>query len=540
MRKYVIMGVQGSGKGTQSQLLASDLDLVHISVGDIFRWNVQNHTKMGAMVRRTMAAGELVGDDLVESVVQDRLTQHDWNYGFIIDGFPRNRRQAEFFLESYDIDGVIVLDLPDSEVRRRVLNRRLCAELRHQLQPDRQQPEGPRPLRLVRGRAGHQGRRHRGGAGGQAAGLPREDQPGARPVPAQGVRLHGGRAVRARGRPGADQEVPRPAAAARARGSRPPAGDPPVREIAVFGGSAHPALTAEICAHLTVPQRPVLLKRFANDCLEVQLQSNCRERDVFLIQPLVKPVQEHLVELLLMADAARGASAARVTAVMPHYAYARSDKKDAPRISIGGRLIADLLVTAGVTRVLTLNLHSPQVHGFFSVPVDHLHALRELAAHFRGRDLSRAVVVSPDLGYAKSASAFARRLGLPVAAGAKERISDSEVRITAIIGDVEGRDVIVLDDEISRGTTVFELLDRLRADGARSVAVACTHGLFADNALDKLAATDVTEIVCTNTAPLSAEQAENPKLTVLSVAPALAEAISRIHNGESVSSLFAH
>jgi adenylate kinase len=127
MRKFVIMGVQGSGKGTQSQLLAADLDIVHIAVGDIFRWNVQNHTKVGAFVRRTMAAGELVGDDLVESVVRERLTQHDWNYGFIIDGFPRNGRQAEFFLESYDIDGVIELDLPDSEVRRRVLNRRLCA-----------------------------------------------------------------------------------------------------------------------------------------------------------------------------------------------------------------------------------------------------------------------------------------------------------------------------------------------------------------------------------------------------------------------------
>ena len=126
MRKYVIMGVQGSGKGTQSQILAADLDLVHISEGDIFRWNVQNHTKLGALVRRTMAAGELVGDDLVESVVRDRLTQHDWNFGFIVDGFPRNRPQAEFFLESYDIDGVIVLDLPDSEVRRRVLNRRVC------------------------------------------------------------------------------------------------------------------------------------------------------------------------------------------------------------------------------------------------------------------------------------------------------------------------------------------------------------------------------------------------------------------------------
>jgi phosphoribosylpyrophosphate synthetase len=163
---------------------------------------------------------------------------------------------------------------------------------------------------------------------------------------------------------------------------------------------------------------------------------------VFLIQPLVPPVQENLVELLLMADAARGASAARVTAVMPHYACARSDKKDEPRVSIGGRLVADLLVTAGVTRVLTLALHSPQVHGFFSVPVDHLHALRELATHFRGRDLSRATVVSPDLGYAKSAAAFARRLSLPVAAGTKERISDTESLgarlLRAIAGGPEG------------------------------------------------------------------------------------------------------
>jgi len=308
-----------------------------------------------------------------------------------------------------------------------------------------------------------------------------------------------------------------------------------VREIAVFGGSAHPALTAEICASLSVPQQPVRLTRFANDCLEVQLQANCRERDVFIIQPLIPPVQEHLVELLLMADAARGASAARVTAVMPHYAYARSDKKAEPRISIGGRLVADLLVTAGVSRVLTLALHSPQVHGFFGVPVDHLHALRELAAYFRGRDLSRAVVVSPDLGYAKSAAAFARRLGVPVAAGAKQRISDVEVIISAIIGDVAGRDVIIVDDEIARGTTVFELLTLLREQDVRSVAVACTHGLFADGALDKLAARDVTEIVCTNSAPVPAD---HPKLHVLSVAPALAGAINRIHDGESVSALF--
>jgi ribose-phosphate pyrophosphokinase len=307
-------------------------------------------------------------------------------------------------------------------------------------------------------------------------------------------------------------------------------------EIVIFGGTAHPELADEICRHLSVPRSPTRITRFANDCLEVQLQANCRERDVYLIQPLVPPVQESLVELLLMADAARGASAARVTAVMSHYAYARSDKKSEPRISIGGRLVADLLVTAGINRVLTLTLHSPEVHGFFSVPVDHLHALRELTAHFNRRDLSRAVVLSPDLGYAKSAAAFARRLGVPVAAGSKERFSDSEVSISAIIGDVADRDVIILDDEIARGSTVLELLTVLRRQEVRSISIACTHGIFADGALEKLAAAeDVTEIVCTNSVPVPIS---HPKLTVLSVAPALAEAIRRTHDGQSVSVLF--
>ena len=307
-------------------------------------------------------------------------------------------------------------------------------------------------------------------------------------------------------------------------------------DIVIFGGHAHPELADEICSDLGVPRSPVRTTRFANDCLQVQLQANCRERDVYIIQPLVPPVQENLVELLLMADAARGASAARVTAVMSHYAYARSDKKDAPRISIGGRLVADLLVTAGVNRVLTLTLHSQEVHGFFSVPVDHLHALRELAAHFRQRDLSRAVVVSPDLGYAKSAAAFARRLGLPVAAGAKERFDDERVAISAIIGDVADRDVIIVDDEIARGSTMLELLSVLRRQEIRSISIACTHGIFADGALEKLAAAeDVTEIVCTNSVPVPLL---HPKLTVLSVAPALAEAIRRTHDGESVSVLF--
>jgi ribose-phosphate pyrophosphokinase len=311
-----------------------------------------------------------------------------------------------------------------------------------------------------------------------------------------------------------------------------------VRDITVFSGSAHPGLAEEICAHLDTPLQPCDVRRFANDCLEVQLLANCRERDVFLVQPLVPPVQEHLMELLLMLDAGRGASAARLTVVMPHFADARSDKKDAPRISIGGRLVADLLQAAGAGRVLAMTLHSPQVHGFFGIPVDHLHALRGLAEHFRGADLTRAVVVSPDLGNAKEASAFARLLGVPLAVAAKQRFGDDVVRISAVIGDVADRDVIVLDDEIAKGSTVVELLGHLGRLGARSVRIACTHGLFSGDALERLSARDdVREIVCTNTVPRS-EEKPTDKLTVLSIAPALAEAIRRIHNGESVSALF--
>lgn len=309
-------------------------------------------------------------------------------------------------------------------------------------------------------------------------------------------------------------------------------------KIAVFSGSAHPELAAEICSHLEVPLLPSKVERFANDCLGVQLQANCRECDVFIIQPLVAPVQEHLVELFLMLDAARGASAARTTVVMPHYAYARSDKKDAPRISIGGRLVADLLIAAGANRILTMTLHSPQVHGFFSVPVDHLHALRELAQHFEKQDIDNSVIVSPDLGNAKEAAAFARLLGVTVAAGAKQRYSDDRVSISAVIGDIDGRDVIVLDDEIARGSTVLELLERLRERHVRSIRIACTHGLFSSGALERLGnQPDVLEIVCTNTVPIPPEK-RVAKLKILSVAPALAEAMRRIHNGESVSALF--
>jgi len=277
---------------------------------------------------------------------------------------------------------------------------------------------------------------------------------------------------------------------------------------------------------------------FSNDCLGVQLQANCREADVFIIQPLVPPVQQHLVELLLMLDAARGASARRITAVIPHYAYARSDKKDAPRISIAARLVADLLVTAGANRVLTMTLHSPQVHGFFSVPVDHLNALRVLAAHFRRRSLRDTVVVSPDLGHAKHATTFARMLKLPVAAGSKQRLSDDRVAIDAIVGNVTGKNVIVLDDEIANGGTIVEVLAKLRERDVKRMTVACTHGLFTGKAIERLRAQrDVDEIVTTDTVPIPQEK-RLPNMRVLSVASTLADAIRRIHVGQSVSAMF--
>ena len=309
-------------------------------------------------------------------------------------------------------------------------------------------------------------------------------------------------------------------------------------QIVVFSGSAHPELAREICADLGVGLSPTHIQRFSNDCLQVQLQANCRQRDIYLVQPIVPPVQEHLMELLLMLDAARGASAANITAVIPHYAYARSDKKDQPRISIGGRLVADLLATAGADRVLTMALHAPQVHGFFSVPVDHLNAIAELAKHFAGRDLTNTVVVSPDLGNAKPATQFARILNLPVAAGSKQRVADDEVVIDAIVGDVENKSVIVLDDEIANAGSIVKLLERLREHRVRKISLACTHGLFTGKAIQRLAAQpEIDEIVTTNTVPLSPDKSL-PTMQVRSVAPLFAEAIRRIHLGESVSSLF--
>ncbi|UFU04792.1 ribose-phosphate diphosphokinase [Ruania halotolerans] len=308
------------------------------------------------------------------------------------------------------------------------------------------------------------------------------------------------------------------------------------RDIVVFSGGAHPALAKRICAELDLELSASRITRFSNDCLQAQLLENCRQRDVYIVQPLVPPTQEHLMELLLMIDAARGASAAQITAVMPHFAYARSDKKDASRISLGGRLVADMLITAGVHRVLTMTLHAPQVHGFFSVPVDHLTALGVLAEHFRDKDLTDSIVVSPDLGNAKSATQFARLLGLPVAAGNKQRLADDRVVIDAIVGDVAGKRAIVLDDEIATGGSIVELMDRLADAGCSEASVVCTHGLFTGPAMERLRDHPmISEVVTTDTVPAPPQWHD---LTVRSTSQLFAEAIRRIHLGESVSSLF--
>jgi ribose-phosphate pyrophosphokinase len=309
-------------------------------------------------------------------------------------------------------------------------------------------------------------------------------------------------------------------------------------DVNVFCGEAHPELAKEICKHLELPLSPAAFRRFSNDCQYIQLRANCRERDVFIIQPLAPPVQENLMQLLLMLDAARGASARRRTAVIPYLGYARSDKKDAPRISIAGRLVADLLATAGADRVLTITLHSEQVHGFFSVPVDHLNALQILAEYYRKQDLTNTVVVSPDLGNAKAASHFAKMLGIPVAAGRKQRLSDDSVIIDTIVGEVADRNALIMDDEIANGGSVMELIAVLRKMNVRNFRVACTHGLFTREALPRLvAAEDVVEVVTTNTIPLPPEK-RDAKLKVLSIGGLVAEAIRRIHFGQSVSGLF--
>jgi ribose-phosphate pyrophosphokinase len=313
--------------------------------------------------------------------------------------------------------------------------------------------------------------------------------------------------------------------------------------VRFFSGRSHPVLAADIAAYLSVPLDPTHICRFANDNLYVQLGASVRGRAVFIVQSLIPPVSDHLFELLMMLDIARSAGARQVHAVIPFYSYARSDKKDAPRISITARLVADLLATAGATHVMTMTLHSPQVHGFFSVPTDPLTARVLFVRHFAERGLhpEETVVVAPDVGHAKSASRFAGCLGLHIAAAQKTRISDTKVAIGGLVGkQVQGfRHALIYDDEIATGGSVVELSYLLLEAGIQEIGVVCTHGLFTGGAPERLAAIpQITEIVTTDTVPLPPERCL-PNMTILSVAPLFGEAIRRNCMRQSIGDLFA-
>ncbi|MFZ5918061.1 MAG: ribose-phosphate diphosphokinase [Chloroflexota bacterium] len=312
----------------------------------------------------------------------------------------------------------------------------------------------------------------------------------------------------------------------------------PLEGTLLFSGTAHPALAHEIAGYLGLSLCPTRVRKFSNDNFYVHLGVSVRAKEVFIVQPIVPPCSDNLVELLFMLDVARSAGAKGVHAVIPYYSYARSDKKDEPRISIGGRLVADLLVTAGATHVITMTLHSPQVHGFFSVPTDHLTAHSVFVEYFKAQDLSNTVVFSPDIGNAKRAAKLARALGVSVAAGEKKRVADEQVVIAGIMGDVKGKRVLIMDDEIANGGTILEAVRVLRTQDVRHVCLVCTHGLFTGPAVERLnAIPEIEHIVTTNTVPLPDERRPD-RLTVLSVARIFGEVIRRNVLGQSVGTLF--
>jgi ribose-phosphate pyrophosphokinase len=310
-------------------------------------------------------------------------------------------------------------------------------------------------------------------------------------------------------------------------------------DMKIFSGSSHPSLAQGIAASLGVKLGKVSITHFSNENIKVKIDENVRESDVFVVQTSSSPVNDNLLEMLIMIDALKFASAARITAVLPYYPYVRSDKKDEARISITARLVADLLQTAGAERVLTMTLHAPQILGFFRIPTDQLLATPILVDYFRNFDLSNSAVVATDAGAGKIAGHFAKRLGLPMAIIDKRRFDDSEkAHSTALIGEVKGKDVIIFDDEIATGGSIVEAARILRTFGVKRVRVGVTHAVFSGNALQKLQEAKLDEIVVTDTIPISTQMQEGiPNLKILSTAMMFGNAISRIHCGRSISEM---
>ena len=309
-------------------------------------------------------------------------------------------------------------------------------------------------------------------------------------------------------------------------------------ELKVFSGTAHPALAGSVCDYLGIPLGKVDVFEFSNENIFVRILENVRERDVFVIQPICSPVNKSLVELLIMLDAFRRASAGRITAVIPYYGYSRTDKKDQPRVPITARLIADLITTAGANRLLTVDLHAPQIQGFFTIPVDELTTRPILAQYFNEKALDNLVVVATDIGISKVARDMAAKLGAPLAIIEKRRLGNvDDTETLNVIGEVEGMRALTVDDEIDTAGSLVGVVNALLEHGVTEVYACCTHPVFSGPAIQRIATSRVKEVVVTDTIPVNDDK-KLDKITVLPIDSLIGEAIHRIHTGLSVGAMF--
>ncbi len=310
--------------------------------------------------------------------------------------------------------------------------------------------------------------------------------------------------------------------------------------IKFFTGSAHRGLAKEIASYLDMPIGDATVSRFSDGEIMVQVNENVRGTDVFVLQPTSMPVNRHLMELLLMVDALKRASASRITAIIPYYGYARQDRKVQPRVPISAKLVADLITAAGTNRVLTMDLHAAQIQGFFNIPVDNLYAAPVLLDYIRKQyHFENLIIVSPDAGGVERARAFAKKLQCSIAIIDKRREVANVSQIMNVIGEVEDKDTIILDDMIDTGGTTIQAAAALKRKGAKRVVAACTHAVLSDDAVEKVNNSVLEELIVTNTIPPDSKKERCKKLTILSIAPLIGEAIRRIHDESSISSLFA-
>jgi ribose-phosphate pyrophosphokinase len=306
----------------------------------------------------------------------------------------------------------------------------------------------------------------------------------------------------------------------------------------IFSGTSSPPLADEICTYLGATRGKAVLGKFSDGEIYFQILENVRGADVFVVQPCTQPADYHLMELLMMIDAFKRASAWRITAVIPYYCYARQDRKDKPRVPISAKLVADLLETAGASRALTLDLHAPQIQGYFNVPVDHLYAMPVMIDYFKAKKLPNLTVVSPDAGGVERARAFAKKLDAPLAIVDKRRVDVNVAEVMNLIGEVRGRTALVVDDIIDTAGTLVKTAEALMAEGAKAVYAAATHPVLSGPAVERISKSEITEVVVTNSVPLSENARKLKKVKVLSVAELLARGIRSIHEETSISELF--